>query len=156
VSKSIWLISIMGLLTLLVLAVGMAISLSQFQEVPAVEWIRLSESIGREFKAEHVGVKISLRDVPSRMVVTYSSLIDSKYDLSLQNAEMEKVATYAIRNYKGREQSKVDQIEITRSETHGRGCFRQTYVAHFTLPNPLRRTSDLPGFPGTPFDPRNQ
>ena len=86
----------MGLITLLVLAIGMAISLGQFQEVPAVEWIRLSESIAREFKAEHVGIKISLRDVPSRMVVTYSSLVDSKYDLSLQNAEMEKVANFAI------------------------------------------------------------
>jgi len=156
VSKSIWLISIMGLITLLVLAVGMAISLGQFQDVPAVEWVRLSELIAREFKAEHVGVKISLRDVPSRMLVSYSSLVDSKYDLSFQNAEMEKVANYAIKNYKGREQTKVDQIEVTRSETHGRGCFRNTYVAHFTLPNPLRRTSDLPGFPGTPFDPRKQ
>jgi hypothetical protein len=156
VSKSVWLISMMGLLTLLVMSVGMAISLGQFQEVSAVEWVRLSESIARQFKAEHVGIKVNLRTLPSAMIVSYSSLVDSKYNLSLQNAEMESVANYAIKNFKGREQTMVDEIQVTRSETHGRGCFRQTYVAHFTLPNPLRRTIDRAAFPGMPYDPRKQ
>lgn len=137
---------------MLVLAIGMALSLGQFQETPAVEWVRLSEAVGREFKAEHVAVKIALQKNPSAMAIAYSSLLDTKFNLSVQNAEMENVAKFAIKNYKGKEQTMLDEIQITRSETHGRGCFQQTYVAHFTLPNPLKRT-DRPPFPGSTFTP---
>ncbi len=154
-SKTVWVIASMGLITMLLLAAGMAVSLGQFQEIPAVEWVRLAESIGREFKADPVSVKLSLRKTPSAMEIAYSSLVDSKFDLSVQNAEMEKLARYAIKTYKGKEQTLVDEIQITRSETHGRGCFQQTYVAHFTLPNPLRRP-DRPPYPGASFNPPNR
>ena len=138
----------MGLLTLREMAVGRAISLGQVQETSAIEWVRLSESIAREFKVEHVGVRLTLRSSPSVLAVSYTSPVDSKFDLSAQNAEMEKIARFAVSNYKvPREQRLVDEIRVTRSETHGRGCFQQTYVSHFTLPNPMRRT-ELPGFPG--------
>jgi len=143
----------MGLLAMLVLAAGMAMSLSQFQDTPAVEWVRLSEAVGREFKADHVTVKITLQKNPSTMALAYSSLLDTKFNLSVQNAEMENVAKFAIKTYKGREQTMVDEIQITRSETHGRGCFQQTYVAHFTLPNPLKRTDR---FPGSSFNPEQR
>jgi hypothetical protein len=155
VSKSIWLIAVMGLLTMILLAAGMALSLGQFQEVPAAEWVRLSEAIGREFKAEHVSVRVELQRSPAAMTISYSSLVDSKFNLSMQNSEMESVANYAIKSYKGREQTILEEIRVTRSETHGRGCFQQTYVAHFTLPNPLRRT-DRSNLPGTPFDSQNR
>jgi len=145
----------MGLLTMLLLAVGMAMTLGQFQEVPAAEWVRLSESIGRQFKAENVSVRVLLQRNPSAMAISYSSLVDSKFNLSMQNSEMESVAQYAIKAYKGREQMILDEIQITRSETHGRGCFQQTYVAHFTLPNPLRRT-DRSTIPGPSFNSQNQ
>jgi len=145
----------MGLLTMLVLAAGMAMSLGQFQEAPAVEWVRLSEAVAREFKAEHVSMKITLQNNPSTMTIAYSSLLDTKFNLSVQNAEMESVARFAIKNYRGREQTMVDEIQITRSETHGRGCFQQTYVGHFTLANPLKRNDRLP-FPGSSFDPQRR
>ena len=142
----------MGMLSMLALALGMAISLGQFTEAPAVEWVRVSEGVAREFNAEQVSTRINLRVSPSVMTVSYSSLVDTKYDLSVQNAEMENVAKYAINSYKGREQTMVDEIQITRSETHGSGCFKQTYVAHFTLQNPLRK-ADRMGMPGG-FTPR--
>ena len=142
-------IAIMGMLTMFALVLGMSLSLGQFNEVPAVAWVRLSENIAREFKAEQVSTRINLRSRPSIMTVSYASLVDSNYDLSMQNAEMEAVANYAINNYKGREQTMVDEIQITRSETHGRGCFKQSYIAHFTLPNPLRKPDRM----GIPLDP---
>ena len=138
-SKSIWLIVTMGLISALALALGMGLSLGQFQETPAVEWVRLSELIAREFKAEHVSLRVDLRNTPSTMKITYSSLVDSKFNLSMQNTEMENVAKYAIKNYKGREQTLVDEIRVTRSETRGRGCFQQTYVSNITVPNPMRK-----------------
>jgi hypothetical protein len=145
----------MGLLTMLLLTAGMAITLGQFQEVPAAESVRLAGTIGRDFKADHVSVRILLQKSPSAMAISYSSLVDSKFDLSVQNAEMEKVANYAARAYKGREQTWVDEIQVTRSETHGSGCFQQTYVAHFTLPNPMRRTDRSP-LPGPTLNPPNR
>ncbi|MBV8881089.1 MAG: hypothetical protein JO332_14060 [Planctomycetaceae bacterium] len=149
-SKSIWLIATMGLITMLALALGMGISLGQFQETPAVEWVRVSELIGREFKAEQVATKVDLRNAPSAMIISYSALIDSKFNLSVQNTEMENVAKFAIKNYKGREQTMVDEIRVTRTERHGRGCFAQTYVSHWTIPNPLRRTEQRMGLPAGP------
>lgn len=138
-SKSVWLIVTMGLVTALALALGMGVSLGSFQEAPAFEWVRLAELVGREFKAEHVTLRMDLRSRPSAMKITYSSLVDSKFNLSMQNAEMEKVAAFAIQNYKGREQTMVDEIQVTRSETRGRGCFQQTYVATLTVPNSQRK-----------------
>jgi hypothetical protein len=155
VGKSVLSIAVLGVLTVLLLAVGMAMTLGQFQEVPAAEWVRLSESIGREFKAENVSVRVLLQKNPTAMAISYSSLVDSKFNLSMQNTEMESVASYAIKAYKGREQTMLDEIQITRSETHGRGCFQQTYVAHFTLPNPLRRTDRSP-FPGPVINSQNR
>ncbi len=140
----------MGLVTMLVLAAGMMVSLGQFSETPAVEWVRLAELIGREFKAEPVGVRVNMRSMPSVMIINYSSLVDTKFNVSLQNAEMEKLARFAISNYKkDREQRLIEEIQVTRSETHGSGCFRQTYVAHYTLKNPFYNAAP-PLFPGGP------
>ncbi len=140
----------MGLVTMLVLSAGMMVSLGQFQETPAIEWVRLAENIGREFKAEPVSVRVNLRSAPSAMIINYTALVDSKYNVSLQNAEMEKVARFAITNYKkGREQRLIEEIQVTRTETHGSGCFKQTFVAHFTLKNPFLNSLP-PGVPGGP------
>jgi hypothetical protein len=143
----------MGAVTMLVLAVGMMVSLGNFTETPAAEWVRLAENISREFKADPVSVRVNMRSMPSAMIVTYSSLVDSKFNVSLQNAEMEKVAQFAIANYKkGREQKLIEEIQVTRSETHGSGCFKQTYVAHFTLKNPYLAPAvpDIPGWTQPP------
>ena len=143
----------MGLMTALFLAIGMMVSLGQFKETPAIEWVRLGEIIGREFKADPVGVRVNMRSKPSAMIINYASLVDTKFNVSLQNAEMEKVAQYAIENYnKAREHRLIEEIQVTRSETHGRGCFKQTYVAHYTVKNPLYTTSP-PGFGGPSMRP---
>lgn len=141
-SKSVWIILGMGLITMLALSAGMMLSLGQFTETPAIEWVRLGELIGREFKANPVGVRVNMRSRPSAMIINYSSLIDTKFNVSLQNAEMEKLANYAISNYKkGKEQRLIEEIQVTRSETHGSGCFKQSYVGHYTLKNPYYNTN---------------
>src|SRR5438128_1929116 len=105
----------MGAVTMLVLSAGMMVSLGSFQETPAAEWVRLAENIGREFKAEPVSVRVNMRSRPSAMIINYSSLVDTKFNVSMQNAEMEKLAHFAIDNYKkGREQRLIDEIQVTR------------------------------------------
>jgi len=135
----------MGLLTMLALSMGMMLSLGQFTETSASEWVKLAELTGRQFKAKPISVRVNLRNTPRIMVITYSSLVDSHYDLSVQNTEMEDVAKFALQNYS--QAKKVDEVQVTRSETHGRGCFQQTFVSHFTYPNPARQET-LPQFPG--------
>jgi hypothetical protein len=150
VSKTVWLVLAMGAITMLLLTLGMMLSLEKFQTTPAAEWVKLAEQIGREFKAEPVSIRVSLHSVPRVMVINYSSLLDSHFDLTAQNGEMEKVARFALKNFK--DAKKVDEVQVTRSETHGRGCFRQTYVGNFTLPNPVQKEDAFP-FPGTPSSP---
>lgn len=144
-SKSIWVILIMGVVLALVLAVGMMVTLGQFSETPALEWVRLAEAIKTEFKAHQVGVRVSYMNMPSVMRVNYVSGTDSKFNSSVQNSEMEAIANFALKNYKGRDLSSIDQVAVTRSEIHGSGCFQQTYVAKFELANP-RRVSAPPTF----------
>jgi hypothetical protein len=141
----------MGLIPLLALSMGMMVSLGQFQEVPAAEWVKLAQGISEQFKFDNVTVKVDLQSAgPSKLKVAYITKANSNNDSSAQNVEMDNVAKFATDNYKGRELSKIDKVEITRSEIHGRGCFQTTYVANMTTDNPKKR---LHGFPPPPPPP---
>jgi len=154
VSKSIWIILTMGLVTMLALSMGMMLSLGQFQEVPAADWVKLAQGISSDFKFENVTVRVDARNAgPLKMKVAYVTKANSGFDSSAQNVEMENVAKYATEHYKGKELTKIDLVEITRSEIHGRGCFQTTYVANFTYDNPKKR---LHGFRPAPPPPPEQ
>jgi len=134
----------MGLLCMLAMSMFMMLSLGQFQETSASEWVKLAELAGRQFKAKPISVRVNLKSTPKSMVINNSSLVDSHYDLSVQNSEMESIAKFSLQNYS--QAKKVDEVQVTRSETHGRGCFQQTFVSHFTYPNPNRQEAS-PRFP---------
>ena len=125
-------------MTALALTVGMMVSLGQFTETPAIEWIKLAEALTKEFNLQNVSVRVNIANRPTSMRISYLTRTDSKFNLSVQNAEMENVANFAVKNYRGRDLTAIDQVQVTRSETHGSGCFQQTYVATFMLPNPIR------------------
>jgi hypothetical protein len=147
VSKSIWMIVVMGLGSALALTLAMMFSLDQFKAGAAAEWVKLAELTTNEFKFTNVAVRVNLHSNPPAMKISYDTEADSKFNLSVQNAEMEKVGEFALRNYKGRELNIVSQVDVTRSESHGSGCFRQTYVSSLSVPNPRRN-----GVPGAnPF-----
>jgi hypothetical protein len=152
VGKTVWVVAGMGLLSMLALSMGMMLSLGQFQETSASEWVKLAEMAGRQFKAKPISVRVDLRSTPKIMVIAYSSLVDSHYDLSVQNTEMEDIAKFSLQN--NSQAKKVDEVQVTRTETHGRGCFQQSFVSHFTYPNPSRQ-EPIPGFrPDFPQPPR--
>ena len=144
-SKSVWIILCMGVITILALIMGMVVSLGQFQEVPAAEWVKIAAAIAAEYKFENVSARVAFRgDAPSALKITYTTKPNANFDSSAQNVEMENVAKFALENYKGKDLRKIDQVEISRSEIHGRGCFQTTYVANFTYANPKQKTTDLP------------
>jgi len=140
VSKTVWVILCMGVITILALTMGMVVSLGQFQEVPAAEWVKIAAAIAAEFKFENVSARVVFRgDAPSALKITYTTKPNANFDSSAQNVEMENVAKFAVENYKGKDLRKIDQVEISRSEIHGRGCFQTTYVANFTYANPKQK-----------------
>jgi hypothetical protein len=151
VSKGLWAILVMGFVTVTLLVVGMMISLTQFQAgSPAVKFVKLAEQIGREFGIETVAAEVRVDPAPGSLRISYLTRVDSKFDLTVQNAEMKKIAEYAIKNYQGNDRSWISDVQIQRSETHGSGCFQQTYLAHFTLPNPYRGGRSSPDPQGAP------
>lgn len=155
-SKAVWTIVIMAAITALVLSLGMMISLGQFQELPAADWVKLAEATTAEFKLEKVSVRVSLSESPTAMHLHYLTKQDTKFSSTIQNAEMERVAEFAVKTYTGRDLYQIEKVLITRSETHGSGCFQQTYVANLTYTNPRRtppqgiRRIGGPSFPPRP------
>ena len=160
-SRTVWTIAIMGTATMILISIAMMFSLSQFQETPSGDWVKLAEQITPEFKAKSVAVRINFSMPPGHMKITYVAGIDSKYDLASQNAEMERMARFAIATYKGRDMKYVTEIRINRTEVHGSGCFQSTYVSNFTLPVPRQeREFQTPGAPApggeSSFPPRER
>jgi hypothetical protein len=136
---------IMGLVTILALSMGMVVSLGQFQEVPAVEWVKLAQAITEQFKLQNVSVRVNFRgDGPIALKIAYVAKASSNFDSSAQNVEMEAVAKFSLENYKGKDLGKIDRVEIVRSEIHGSGCFQTTYVANFIYPNPRQKPPGSP------------
>jgi len=148
-----WTIAIMGMVTLLLISIAMMFSLSQFQETDSKDWVKIAEQITSEFKAKSVAVRINFAMPPGYMKISYVAGIDSKYDLASQNAEMERMARFAVATYKGKDIKYVTEIRVNRTEVHGSGCFQSTYVSNYTLQVPRReREFQTPGgpIPGEP------
>ena len=154
-SKSIWVIIILAAITALMLSLGMMISLGQFQELPEAEWVKLGEAVTAEFKLEKVGVRVSIHESPSTMHLNYLTKADSKFNSSVQNAEMERIAEFAAKTYTGKDLYLIEKVKVTRSETHGSGCFQQTYVATLTYTNPNRTPPPNRRMGAPPYPPRN-
>ena len=151
-SKTVWTIALMGFVTLLLVTIAMVMSLTQFQETPSSEWVRLAEQITTEFKAQNVSVRVNLNVPPGSLRIGYLAGIHSNYSLEAQNAEMQRVAQFAAANYKGKDMRYVREVKVTRTETHGRGCFQTTYEGSFTLPVTPRLTDRFQQPPRPPED----
>jgi hypothetical protein len=147
----------MAAVTVLALSFGMMVFLGQFQEIPAADWVKLAEATNAQFKLEKVAVRVTLVGSPTAMHINYLTKADSKFNTAAQNAEMERVAGFAVRTYGGKDLYLIEQINVTRSEVHGGGCFQQTYVANFSMANPRRTPppSRGVGMPIPPIPPRS-
>ena len=141
----------MAAVTTVALVMGMMVSLGQLQEVPAAEWLKLAEATNSQFNLEKVAVRVDLVGRPTSMQLSYLTKADSKFDASLQNAEMETIAQFAVNTYKGKDLHLIENVLVTRSETRGSGCFQETFVAKLTYVNP-RRTPPAGRF-GMPLPP---
>jgi hypothetical protein len=144
----------MAAITTVALVMGMMISLGQLQETPAGEWVKLAEATTARFNLDKCSVRVDLIGRPTSMQVSYLTKADTKFDTSVQNAEMESVAQFAVNTYKGKELYQIENVLVTRSETHGSGCFQETYVAKFTYINPRRAQPSRFGLPPAPPPPK--
>ncbi len=148
-NRSVWVIIILGFLTVIILVVGMLGALRQFGESPHSNATKLALSIKGEFHFESVGTVVRDEGMKGHLLVHYETHADSKFNSEAQLREMEKVALFASTKLDIGERKRVDEIRIRRTEIHGRGCFKQSYVANHVLPNPHRGSV----VPPSPFRP---
>ncbi len=145
----------MAAITAVALVMGMMVSLGQLQETPAADWVKVAEAISSRFSLEKCSVRVDLVGRPASMQVAYLTKADTKFDTSVQNAEMESIAQFAVGNYKGKDLYLIENVLVTRSETHGSGCFQETYVAKYSYVNPKRTPPNRFGLPVTPPTPND-
>jgi len=145
-SRSLWSILILGILTALLLTLGMLFTLDQFQQFPAGNRVKFAETIRTEFQFDSAGADVS--PVDGKMVLRISCMTtkDSKHDQTAQRQEMERVAAFAAVKYDGKDKSTIQEIQIRRAEVRGKGCFQKTYHNHHTAAPPPEWKS-RPGLP---------
>jgi hypothetical protein len=135
-SKSMWIIAMMGFITVMIIVVAMLLSLTMFQQSPASNRARLAQEVKNEFGFPEVGSDV--RDILGRtvLIVSYESPVDSKYDLAVQKAEMEKVATFVEGKYDGDDRRSIQELRVRRREVKARGCWKKLIESDHSIQNP--------------------
>jgi len=150
VNRSVWVIIILGFLTVVILVIAMLGALRTFGDSPQSNATKLALSIKGEFKFESVGTVVRDEGMKGALFVHYETHANSKFNQEAQLSEMEKVALFASSKLDIGERKRVDEIRVRRTEIHGRGCFKQSYVANHVRPNPNRGGI----LPPSPFRPQ--
>ena len=153
-SRSLWVIAVMGFVAVMIVVVAMLISLTMFQQSPASNRARLAQEITNQFGFPAVGADV--RDILGRtvLVVIYETGTDSKFDEKIQKAEMAKVAAFVEGKYDGKDRRSILEIRVRRKEIRTRGCWGRTLENSFSIENP-RFPEDRPKNPplGVPVAP---
>ena len=148
-SRSVWVILILGFLTVIVLVIAMLGALRQFGDSPHSNATKLALAIKGEFHFESTVTATRNEGMRGFLVIHYETHADSKFNQELQIGEMQKVAQFAAGKFDASDKRNIDEIQVRRTEVHGRGCFQQSYVATTSVPNPHRA-----GPPPSPFRPQ--
>lgn len=153
-SRTVWAIVIIGFLTAIFLVVAMFFMLKQFSQSPYSSATKLSQTIKGEFRFEGVGTATQMTptvDGPKNvLLVQYDTHADSKFDLDVQNREMDRVGKFAVENTDRSDRPRFVEIRVRRTEIHGRGCFQQSYVSDRVVPNPFYVPPNAPLPPRQP------
>lgn len=146
-SRSLWSILILGVLTALILSLFMLLTLDTYQQSPAGNRFKFAESIRTQYKFDSAGADVSPFDGKMVLRITYLTTQNSKHNADLQKQEMESVAEFA-KKYDGKDRGTIQEIRVHRTEIRGRGCFQKTYTNHLIVAAP----AEWRGRPGlTPF-----
>jgi hypothetical protein len=141
-SRTVWSIVIIGFLTVVFLVMAMFLVLQKYNESSYSSATKLAQGIKNEFNFESVGTATDVlptsEGLRSVLLVQYDTHVDTKFDVTVQKQEMEKVARFAAEKSDAGDQKRFFEIRVRRTEIHGRGCFQQSYVSDHTLPNPFR------------------
>ncbi len=141
-SKTIWVVFVMGIVALALLMVGLLATISEFSESPAGARARVAQGIRNRFGFESANVRVALEGRKKILLISYETRQDSKYDIALQQREMKEVVGHAVSKYEERDLREIEEIRVTRTEVKGRGCWENRQVARETYPNPARTAPD--------------
>lgn len=155
-SRSLWSILILGILTALILTLGMLFTLDQYQQSPAGNRFKFAETIRTEFQFDSAGADVAPLEGKMILRISYMTTKDSKHDQTAQRQEMEKVAAFAAVKYDGKDRSSIHEIQLRRAEVRGKGCFQKTYHNHHTAAAPpeWKMRPGLPSFLQQPGEPQ--
>ncbi len=146
----------MGFLAVILMLLFMLFGLNELGQSPAANRVRLAEGIRAQFKFESVGAGVA--DEPGKRVlrIGYTTLQDSKFDVSVQNREMQGVAEFAAKTYNESDRKFIDEIRVRRTEIKGSGCWQKSYPGEFAMTNPFKANeAPFSPFPVQPPGPRN-
>lgn len=150
-SKSLWSILILGVLTAMILSLFMLLTLDTYQQTPAGNRFKLAESIRTEYTFDSAGADVSPIDGKMVLRISYLTTRSSSHNADVQKKEMESVAAFAASKYDGKDRGAIQEIRVQRTELRGRGCFQKTYKNNHSTAAPAEWRG-RPGLPGTnPF-----
>ncbi len=129
-TSALFTVSGIGVLGFLVVTILMWWTLDQFEGTPAGNMAKLANDVQGQFQFDGAGVDASREGKETILRVEYRTSRNSKYDLEVQNREMDKVAQYAAAGYAEERKQEVDRVHVTRHELRGSGCFQDTYTSN--------------------------
>jgi hypothetical protein len=136
--KAIWIVFVLGIVALVLMMVGFLATMTFFADSPAAGRTRLAVNLRDRFGFENVGVLVRQEDGKKVLKISYETFQDSKNDVLRRQQEMKDVAEHAARQIDEKERRQIEEIRVTRTEVHGRGCRQDRQVARETFPNPAR------------------
>ena len=152
-SRTLWSIVVIGALCLGFMIVAWLLVLKGYNESSYSTATKLALAIKNEFHFESVGtttqVTSTVEGLKRVLMVQYDTHADSKFDVDVQNREMDRVGKFAVESSDRGDRPRFVEIRVRRTEIHGRGCFQQSYVSDRVVPNPFH----IPPGPPPPRQP---
>src|ERR1043166_3807590 len=141
-SRTLWSILVIGFLTLVLMVMALLLVLKGYSESPYSTSTKLAIAIKNEFQFDSVGTVAEVAPTSdglrSVLKVSYDTHVDTKFDVDVQNREMDRVAKFAAEKSDAEDRRRFVEIQVRRIEFHNRGCFHQKYQSERTVPNPFR------------------
>ncbi len=134
-SKTLWVIFILGFLAVVFVILGMLFTLDAAKDSRA----ELAKSIRERFGFEEVSAWV--KEDPGRTVlfVYYTTSKNMKSDTAAQDEEMALVGKHVEERYNGKDMDKIDQFRMMRTERRGRGCWQESSSREWSAPNPKKK-----------------
>lgn len=138
-ARSAWMVLVLGILGMGMLMLGMCVSLDTFAGSAAGARVKVAQGARSQFGFESAAAWLTMEGSKRVLHVSYVTRQSSGFDMTVQNAELERVGTYVVNHYDGTDKKEIDEIRVLRTEIRGRGCWQSRETQQVVRPNPHRK-----------------